>query len=276
MQAAPHPAGSLLERLRGAGAQRSRVGALAVLSAVTIAGFFVAPAIPQPPEYHLFADARTCFGIPNFANTVSNAAFLVVGLWGLAAIARPPAGMFIAGGERLPYAILFAALVALFFGSGWYHLRPDNDSLFWDRLPMVVGFGALVAALVGERVDRRAAPWVALGAIGIGIATLLYWIWTEWQYRGNLMPYALFQAYSILVALALLALFRPRYTGGGLMLGALLLYGVAKVMEAFDEPIFAAGGLISGHTLKHLFAAAGLALILRMLLRRRPVSLRPA
>ena len=265
-----------LARLRAGSTLRGRVGALLVLTVATLAAFFLAPPLPQPQEYHLFADARTCFGIPNFANVVSNAAFLVVGVWGLVAIARPRSGIFVDEGERLPYRILFAALIALFFGSAWYHLHPDNDRLFWDRLPMVVGFGALIAALVGERIDRRAVSWVLVAAIGVGVATLVYWIWTEWSYRGNLMPYALFQAYSILVALLVLALFPPRYTGGRLMFVALALYGLAKVAETFDEPIFMAGGIVSGHTLKHLLAAAGLAVILVMLLRRRPLPVLPA
>lgn len=274
MEAVLHRVEITLDRFRGASTVRGRVGALMVLTAATIVAFFVTPALPQPQEYHLFADARTCFGIPNFANVVSNAAFFVVGIWGLAGIVRPRPGMFLHDGERLPYLILFTALVALFFGSAWYHLQPDNDRLFWDRLPMVVGFGALIAALVGERIDRRAVPWVLVAAIGVGVATLVYWIWTEWSYRGNLMPYALFQAYSILVALLVLALFPPRYTGGRLMFVALALYGLAKVTETFDEPIFMLGGIVSGHTLKHLLAAAGLGVILVMLMRRRPVAAR--
>ena len=32
------------------------------------------------------------------------------------------------------------------------------------------------------------------------------------------------------------------------------LYALAKVLETFDEPIFAAGHIVSGHTLKHLAA----------------------
>jgi hypothetical protein len=47
------------------------------------------------------------------------------------------------------------------------------------------------------------------------------------------------------------------------------LYGLAKVFELLDVPIFRLGGIISGHTLKHL--AAGLAswFICRHLSRRQ-------
>jgi hypothetical protein len=54
------------------------------------------------------------------------------------------------------------------------------------------------------------------------------------------------------------------------------LYALAKVLETFDEPIFAAGHIVSGHTLKHLAAAAAGYYILRMLQKRRPVLLLPS
>ena len=48
--------------------------------------------------------------------------------------------------------------------------------------------------------------------------------------------------------------------------------GLAKVFEVFDRPIFAAGRIVSGHTLKHLAAATGVAIIERMLMLRQPKS----
>jgi hypothetical protein len=50
------------------------------------------------------------------------------------------------------------------------------------------------------------------------------------------------------------------------------LYVLAKLLETFDKQIFAAGYILSGHTLKHIAAGfAGLS-ILRMLQRRKPVT----
>jgi hypothetical protein len=46
-------------------------------------------------------------------------------------------------------------------------------------------------------------------------------------------------------------------------------YALAKVLEALDKPISAAGHIVSGHTLKHLAAAAAGYCILRMLQKRR-------
>src|SRR5262249_18732432 len=77
-----------------------------------------------------------------------------------------------------------------------------------------------------------------------------------------------------LVALPLLFLFfKPRYTGTGDMIASLACYGLAKVVEVLDANIYAQGGLVSGHTLKHLIAGGGSAyLVLVMLQRRRPIE----
>ena len=54
---------------------------------------------------------------------------------------------------------------------------------------------------------------------------------------------------------------------------ALVLYALAKAAELLDSSIFeATSGIISGHTLKHLLAVSGIAVILAMLLIRKPAS----
>jgi hypothetical protein len=49
----------------------------------------------------------------------------------------------------------------------------------------------------------------------------------------------------------------------------LLFYSIAKVCELLDYEIYALGELVSGHTLKHLFAALGTACVLKMLYDRK-------
>jgi len=46
-------------------------------------------------------------------------------------------------------------------------------------------------------------------------------------------------------------------------------YGAAKVLESLDYEIYALGHWVSGHTLKHLAAAAGVWLLLAAVQRRR-------
>ena len=67
----------------------------------------------------------------------------------------------------------------------------------------------------------------------------------------------------------MLLLLQSAYTGSGTLIAAAALYAAARGFEMLDAPIFAAGGIVSGHTLKHLAAAAAGSLILRMLLTRQ-------
>ena len=49
------------------------------------------------------------------------------------------------------------------------------------------------------------------------------------------------------------------------------LYALAKILEQLDKPIFRLERIVSGHTLKHLAAAAAGYWLLRMLQKRRPL-----
>ena len=55
---------------------------LALTAAIVLAAGLL-PAVPQPLDYHDFADKRAFLGIHNFVDVVANGAFLVVGLAGL-------------------------------------------------------------------------------------------------------------------------------------------------------------------------------------------------
>lgn len=39
-------------------------------------------------------------------------------------------------GEVWGWNCFFVGVVAVAFGSGYYHLKPDDDRLVWDRLPV--------------------------------------------------------------------------------------------------------------------------------------------
>jgi hypothetical protein len=52
----------------------------------------------------------------------------------------------------------------------------------------------------------------------------------------------------------------------------IVIYGVAKLVEVLDGPIFSMGHLLSGHTLKHLTAALAAWWLLRGLAIRRPAA----
>ena len=221
--------------------------AFAALSALIVAVFFlVADPIPQDPAYHLFADGRHLLGVPNLLNVISNLPFLIVGAWGLSR-----AGL---GRERLPWTILFAGLVLTAFGSGWYHLEPNNDTLFWDRLPMTISFAGLVAAVVSEYFSRRAAEPFLAGMLLAGIGSVLFWSWGEAQGSGDLRPYAVVAILPLLIVPVVLATRGTRSAMTPYFWAMILLYVPAKIFEFYDAATFT-GELVSGHTLKHVFAA---------------------
>jgi uncharacterized membrane protein YqjE len=79
------------------------------------------------------------------------------------------------------------------------------------------------------------------------------------------------QVYAILVLLIAL-LFPPKYTRGADFAVVVGFYVLAKILEEFDRQVFAVGQIVSGHTLKHLAAAAAGYWILRMLKKRAVIQ----
>ncbi len=245
---------------------------LLVLFTVAVAFYFV-PRIPQPLTYHDFADHRSWLGIPNFGNVISNIPFAVFGVMGLVFLLRPSSnGKFTDTGERWPYVFFFLGLFLTAFGSGYYHAHPNNASLLWDRLPMTIAFTGLIAALIAERISLSAGMQSLVPLLLLGVSSPIQWYWTELHGRGDLRFYAAVQLCAVLSLPLFLIFFPPRYTRSSDLAVVAGFYALAKLLETFDRQIFAAGHLVSGHTLKHLAAALSGYWIFRMLRLRRPLS----
>lgn len=247
-----------------------RILILAIMFAAALAAVLLVDPIPQEMAFHGLVDQRAAFGIPNFADVVSNLAFALVGALGLWTLLGPRCRrIFAEPGDAWPYALFFAGIALISLGSAWYHLAPDNDRLFWDRLPMTIAFMALFAAFVADRIDRRAGiVWLLPLLLIAGAASVIYWDWTEAQGRGDLRFYGMVQFFPM-AALPVLCLLFPkaRYTGGGYLVWVIAWYAVAKLCELFDGEIFALlGDAISGHSLKHLTSAIAVYMVVRMLI----------
>jgi hypothetical protein len=234
----------------------------------SIAAAFLLPAVPQPASYHDFADQRILFSVSNFFDVASNAGFLLVGLGGLAVVLAPRTA-FEHASERWPYAVFFVGVALTAIGSGYYHLAPDNETLFWDRLPMTVAFMSLISAQIVDRISIRAGLVLLLPALLVGVVSVVYWLATERAGVGNLVPYALLQGYSVVMLFAIAVLYPSRYTRGGDVYWVFAAYVMAKILETFDQHVLALGQLVSGHTLKHIAAAIAGIVVLRMLMLRR-------
>jgi hypothetical protein len=227
------------------------------------------PAMPQPAEYHDFADHRALLGIANFLDVASNAGFLLAGLAGLVVTLHPRVE-FERRAERLPWLVFFLGVLLTAAGSAWYHLAPQNDSLFWDRLPMTIAFMGLIAAQLVDRVSVRAGLLLLGPLLAVGAASVFYWRATEAAGAGNVIPYGVLQGYSVLMLLLLAVLYPSRYTRAADLYWVFAAYVAAKVFETLDRQLLELGGIVSGHTLKHLAAAAAGFIVCRMLWLRRP------
>jgi len=230
---------------------------LAALALICIVGVLLMPPIPQDPDYHHFSDANTILNIPNFWNVVSNLPFLVIGVLGMIKLSSIVE-------NRTSYFIFFLGITMVSIGSAYYHLDPNNHTLVWDRLPMTVAFMALLSILVGEFINLRLGRVMLVPALIIGGLSILNWVLFD-----DLRFYGLVQFYPMLAIPIILIFFRSRYDliGGYWLL--LLAYIIAKVLEHFDHQTYDALQYISGHTLKHLFAAMGLSILLYTYLKRK-------
>ena len=234
---------------------------------LTAAAAFLLPAVPQPLDYHDFADQRGVFGIHNFLDVVSNAAFLLAGLAGLFVVFSGRA-RFEFPAERWPYAVFFLGILLTAAGSAYYHLAPDNETLFWDRLPMTIAFMGLVSSQVVERMSVRAGLVLLGPMLLVGMASVVYWIVTERMGAGNVLPYGLLQGYAVVVLLIIAVLHPSRYTRANDLYMIFGWYVLAKLLETFDAPVLEHSHLVSGHTLKHVAAAVAGFVACRMLMQR--------
>ncbi|WLB54573.1 hypothetical protein [Bradyrhizobium japonicum] len=226
------------------------IGALSVLTLVAL----LAPALPAS-AWHTphFVDTRTWLGLHNAGDVLSNLAFLAMGVWGLVRLrARNDAPV----GARF----LFVGLILTCIGSSIYHLEPDAPQrLVADRLGMAVAFAGFLGIAAGERVSVRAGQAVV---VLVTVAGLL----AAWVARENLTPWVVVQFGGMALAVGL-ALTPPRPGALGVPFGGVIFfYALAKLFELGDVTIFeATGHIVSGHTLKHLAAAAAAWPVIRAL-----------
>lgn len=240
---------------------------MSVALTVIICVFLFVKPVPQDPEYHRFADSRVIFGIPNAWDVLSNVPFILIGVFGIFFIATPNQ----TNGFNLillPYRIFFTGLFLTGVGSMYYHFAPSNDTLYWDRLPMTLAMTAFFCSVVSEHVSPKASVLLLSPLLLIGIGSVLYWSWSEARGHGDLRLYGLVQFLPAVLIPLIIFLYKSPASYLRYLILLFVFYSLAKIAEIFDVEIFDALRVLSGHTLKHLLAAAGTYCILQMLLKR--------
>lgn len=232
------------------------------LTVIVIVAAALVPPFSQDVSFHTFADARTVFGLPNGLNVLSNLPFIIIGLAGLLSVRKfhgPKAISVI-------YATLFFGIILTGLGSAYYHFSPNNNSLVFDRIPMTIVFTSFLAATISERINMKWGAILLLPMVLAGIASVLWWHYTEQQGAGDLRVYMVVQFYPVVLIPVVFMLFPT--TAAALITKMftwiIVWYLVAKVFERYDFQLFETFKIISGHSLKHLAAAVSTWYIFRI------------
>lgn len=223
-----------------------------VITLLSILGLSWLGIIPQLDNYHAFADqtnVHTLFGVvPHAIDVLSNLFFVIAalfGLWVLGATNKRPA--------RWGYVSFFLCLLATSLGSSFYHWAPDDQRLFWDRLPIALACASLLVAVRADIFPARgkaliAGEWVLMM---LAACASVYW----WRATGDLRWYLLLQVLTLCLIPLWQAIYAAPMRQRRLFGVAILCYILAKLCESFDHAILQHAMIISGHSLKHIFAA---------------------
>ncbi|MES2133171.1 MAG: ceramidase domain-containing protein [Bacteroidota bacterium] len=241
----------------------------ALLFSITVIGMvlvFVNGPIPQSDNYHAFADTRKLYEVPNFWNVISNIPFVLIGSVGIFFILYSKKKK-----RNVSLRCSFVFFVGIFFtgiGSAYYHLYPSTQTLVWDRLPMTIAFMAFFSIVISEYICETSGNRLLFPLIMTGLLSILYWQMTESKGHGDLRLYVIVQFLPILLIPLILLLFKASGKSNTYFWMILGVYVLAKFFETFDHEVFHAGLNISGHTIKHLFAALAPLIFLKIMLKK--------
>jgi len=257
----------------------------------------------QSLDYHYHLDTRkgTLLGleIPNFFDVVSNGIFALVGLLGfMECVFLLPQKSVMPNIEKSSWYFFFLSFFTVSMGSAYYHFRPNNWTLVWDRLPMTFTFMAMY--FISQKKFLPDSQLSLYGNMFIGIISMLIWYFSLYlnqgeinkvplNYLGNndgtglnrqeaqkiikrvnpklrdqLLPYYIVQFYPLAIQLYMLVNW-PAETDLKLVfvVTAFICYMIAKGLEGADlvsDKFYKKNlrGIISGHSLKHLVAGFGM------------------
>ncbi|MGH7311079.1 MAG: hypothetical protein ACREK6_20560, partial [Candidatus Rokuibacteriota bacterium] len=124
-------------------------------------------------------------------------------------------------------------------------------------------FPVVFAVVIGDRVSA-AAGRVLLVPLALGAIASVLW----WQHTDDLRAYVVAQ-FLPMVLVPLMLVLLPGHRPVAPLVSGIALYAAAKLAEVGDHALFALGGFVSGHTLKHLMSAVAAAFIVLWLVPQR-------
>ena len=138
---------------------------------------------------------------------------------------------------------------------------------------MTIAMAGFIGALLVDRFGSKLVGVVPL-LMALGMGSVVQWGLSEEHGQGDLRWYALYQGMVMIFAAELILMFPSRSNGTREFAIAAIANLAAKIFELLDVPIYQLGGIVSGHTLKHLSASLGF-IALVMLVRRRRSQMGP-
>ena len=248
------------DKLNGVNPHFFIIGLFATVILVFTAFWSILP-IQDASSYFNFADQRCILGINNFSDVASNLAFTIVGLLGFYWIKN---NVSLTYEFKLLGNFLATAMLLVSMGSAFFHYIPTVERLFWDRVPMVLGFISLIGLLVVDRVNKKLGLRTFYILFILSVITLALW---RLNYL-DLRPYLLIQ-FGALLFVVLIILLKSRGTiSNSAIWISFGFYILAKIFEIADTFMWNLTGFISGHTMKHLAAALAMLVLLKTFRRR--------
>jgi hypothetical protein len=127
-------------------------------------------------------------------------------------------------------------------------------------------FSLILADVTNPKDASRLFPILLF----LGFFSVCYWYYTETLGRGDLRLYGIVQFLPMLLIPLLAVIYRNKINYLNLIFQIFLLYVLAKFVEKIDLTIFEYS-FISGHSLKHIFAAWA-AFLMYKIVQKRNIS----
>ncbi|KFK25448.1 hypothetical protein AALP_AA8G116500 [Arabis alpina] len=226
---------------------------------------FVTPKVPlNSLRHHVFADKRNFMGVPNTLNVMTNFPFLIIGVLGFVLCIGGSFFNISLKGEIWGWTVFYGGIASFAFGSAYYHLKPDDNRLVLDTLPILIAYSSLFSSFLVERVGEK---------VGLSCLVLLLFVsFLSIAYARVFNDLRLCMTFQLIPCLAIpimTVLLPPKYTHSKFWLWATVAYAIAKIEGFADSKIYNANRyIISGHSLEHLCSAAGTLILTVMLLYR--------
>jgi len=203
--------------------------------------------ISLPKKYHNFADRKTLFGIPNAMNVLSNIAILIPFFYLLKKKENTNQENMLSEKNLLIIHILLLTIASIY-----YHYNPSDNTIFWDIL-MIATLSIIVLNIINNHEYGKLLYILS-------ILSVIYW-----KYSGDIKLYLI-----ILIGVPIY-FFLKYYKNKNDTIRKYLYFTIFftilyRIVELYDHQIYKiTGNIISGHTLKHIFAGLSILYIVKLL-----------